>query len=213
MTDRTGDHAGGTINDFDLRAATWDDPAKVERARRVAEAIVAATAPTPTTTVFEYGAGTGLVSEALGARVGPVLLADSSAGMREAMVAKVADGRLRDARIVDLDLAAADVAVPDERFDLVVTVLTLHHVVELETVLGRLRELTASGGHLCVVDLDAEDGSFHGDGFVGHHGFDRDDLAAALRAAGFDRVKIDDCGVLERDGGAYPMFLAVASAA
>lgn len=207
-------HGGGDHSpDFDARAATWDDPAKMARARLVADAIVTATAPGPTTRLFEYGAGTGLVTEALADRVGPAMLADTSAGMREVMATKVRDGRLRDARIIDVDLADADAEPPDERFDLIVTVMAMHHVTEVDRVLGRFADLLAVGGHLCVVDLDAEDGSFHGEGFSGHHGFDRHDLTARLHAAGFDDVAMSDCGRLERDDGTYTMFLAVAGRA
>lgn len=197
--------------DFDARAATWDDPVKVARARQVADAIVGAVSPSTATTVFEYGAGTGLVTEALGERVGAAVLADTSAGMREVMASKVTDGRLRDdTRIVDVDLDAEEVELPTERFGLLVTVLTMHHVADLDRVLRRFAGMATPGGHLCVVDLDAEDGSFHGDGFTGHHGFERDDLVRRLVAAGLDEVTVSDCGVLERDEGTYPMFLAVA---
>src|SRR5690606_42045723 len=45
---------------FDEKAATWDDdPAKVERARVVADALRDAVPPGPTTRLLEYGAGTG----------------------------------------------------------------------------------------------------------------------------------------------------------
>lgn len=209
--DAQNDHGAAPGSDFDAKAATWDDEAKVARARLVADAIVSATAPGPRTTVFEYGAGTGLVTEALGDRIGPAVLADTSAGMREVMAAKVADGRLgAGTRIVDLDLDDAAAEMPTDRFDLVVTVLTMHHVADLDLVLRRFRELTAADGHLCIVDLDAEDGSFHGDGFGGHHGFDRDELAAQLHTAGFAEVEFSDCGEIRRDDGDYPMFLAVA---
>ncbi len=196
--------------DFDERAATWDDPAKVERSRFVADAVVAAVSPDRGTRLLEYGAGTGLFTEALAERVGPAVLADPSAGMRAVMATKVADGRLRDARITDLDLASDDVELPDEHFDLIVTVMVMHHVTELDLVFRRFRTLLAPGGKLCIVDLDAEDGSFHGEGFTGHHGFDRADLARRLRTAGFDRVEVSDCGRAERDDGTWPMFLAVA---
>lgn len=203
-------HDDGSYNaDFDARAATWDDPAKMARARDVADAIVAATSPGRTTRVFEYGAGTGLVTEALGRRVGPALLADTSAGMREVMSTKVLDGRLHDARITDVDLGSTDAVLPDERFDLIVSVLTMHHVVELDRVIGNFSRLLAPGGRLCIVDLDAEDGRFHGEGFHGHHGFDRDEFSARLRSAGFDDVSISDCGRMERDDGVFSMFLAV----
>jgi len=196
---------------FDERAATWDeDPAKVERAAVVADAIIATVPLSPATRLLEYGAGTGLVTQALRAHVGPVTLADSSEGMRAVMQAKVDAGTLTGARIWALDLATEP--PPDERFDLIVTVMALHHIAELAQVLARFGELLVPGGHLCIVDLDHEDGSFHGEGFAGHHGFRRDELADRLVAAGFGRATFQDCHEVVRDGAPYPLFLAVVPA-
>lgn len=193
---------------FDEKAATWDDdPAKVERARVVAEAIRATVPLDRSTRVLEYGAGTGLVTQALRDAVGPVTLADTSAGMREVMLAKIESGAIPDARVWDLDLSTG--SVPDERFDLVVTVMTLHHIDDVAPVLSAFATLVVAGGHLCVVDLDEEDGSFHGDDFDGHHGFDREALGAQLADAGFTDVTFRDCHQIERDGGRYPIFLGV----
>lgn len=198
-----------STDDFDEKAATWDaDPAKVERARVVADAVRATVPLDRSTRLLEYGAGTGLVTQALRDAVGPVTLADTSAGMRDVMQAKVAAGALRDATIWDLDLSQGP--VPDERFDLVVTVMTLHHIADLDPVLAAFRRLLEPGGHLCVVDLDEEDGSFHTEGFAGHHGFDRGDLQRRLTGAGFTGVTFRDCHHVERDGVRYPLFLAVA---
>lgn len=199
-------------NSFDEKAATWDDdPAKIERARAVARAIREDLPLDGSERLLEYGAGTGLVTEALRDAVGPVTLVDTSAGMREAMRAKVAAGAIPDARIWDLDLSVAP--VPDERFDLVVTVMTLHHIADLGPVLAAFAELLEEGGHLCVVDLEAEDGSFHSDDFHGHHGFERDDLAAQLAAAGFSDVAFRDCYRIDRDGVDYQVFLAIGTRA
>jgi len=92
-------------------------------------------------------------------------------------------------------------------------VLAMHHVADLDRVLGRFAAMLSPEGHLCVVDLDAEDGSFHGDGFGGHHGFERDDFAARLASVGFGTVAVSDCGEVQRDDGSYSMFLAVAQLA
>jgi predicted TPR repeat methyltransferase len=195
--------------DFDEKASTWDDdPAKVHRAAVVAEAIRRAVPCTPTTRLLEYGAGTGLVAQALADHVGAITLADPSAGMRSVMADKVAAGTLPvDARIWGLDLASDE--VPADRFDLVVTVMTLHHIHDLAPVLDGFAALLAAGGHLGVVDLEAEDGSFHSDDdFDGHHGFDRADLAAQLEAAGFEDVRFEPCHEVDKDGGTYPLFLA-----
>ncbi len=194
---------------FDERAATWDeDPAKVERATVVADAIVATVALGPTTRLLEYGSGTGLVTLALREHVGPVTLADTSQGMRAVMQAKVDAGTLTGARIWALDLATD--APPREQFDLIVTVMVLHHIADLARVLASFAALLAPGGHLCIVDLDHEDGSFHGESFAGHHGFRRPDLADQLAAAGFGEVSFQDCHEMVRDGVAYTVFLAVA---
>ena len=74
------------MTSFDERAATWDDdPAKVERARVVAAAIRSTLALQGSERLLEHGAGTGLLSEALGADVGSITMADTSAGMRQVM--------------------------------------------------------------------------------------------------------------------------------
>lgn len=192
---------------FDEKAATWDaDPAKVERAAAVARCIAAAVPLDPGMRVLEYGAGTGLVTQALRADVGPVTLADRSTGMREVMQEKIAAGALPDARVWALDLAAEP--PPDEQFDLLLTVLTLHHIPDLAAVLAGFATLLVPGGHLCIVDLDKEDGSFHGADFDGHQGFERSALARDLAAAGFPDTEFSDCTQLIRDGVAYPLFLA-----
>ena len=95
-----------STNHFDARAATWDDdPAKVERAKVVADKIWAAVPLDRSARMLEYGAGTGRVTQALRDFVGPVTLADTSAGMREVMRAKIEADAITDARVWDVDLA------------------------------------------------------------------------------------------------------------
>ena len=211
-----GGHGPELVHDgpgyFDQVAGSWDDdPAKVERARVVAEQIVAELGRSADTRLFEYGAGTGLVAEHLQHHVGALTLADNSVGMRDAMAAKVADGRLPGGtRIWDLDLATQ--AVPaGERFDLAVTVQVLHHVPDLDPVLAGFAALLEPVGQLCIVDLELEDGTFHGDGFGGHHGFRREQLGEQLEAAGFAGVTFQHAYDLEKNGHAYPLFLAIAT--
>ena len=201
-----------TSNSFDEKAATWDDdPAKVERSGSIARAIRDVVPLDGSERLFEYGAGTGLVAEVLRDAVGPVTLADTSAGMRAVMAAKVAAGTLADARIWDLDLSSAP--VPDERFDLVVTVMALHHIDDVAPVLAAFHTLLDPGGHLCVVDLDAEDGSFHTGEFHGHPGFERAGMASLLADAGFTDIAFRDGGSVDRNGVDYPLFLATCSPA
>lgn len=196
--------------DFDAKAATWDDdPAKRERAEAVADVIRAAVPLDSSMRLLEYGAGTGLVTQALRETVGPVTLADTSAGMREVLQSKIDAGALTDACIWDVDLAIED--VPAESFDLIVTVMTLHHIDDLATVLAGFAAMLDADGHLCIVDLEEEDGSFHGEGFHGHRGFARAALADDLAAAGFTDIGFADCHHVVRDGVRYGLFLATSS--
>lgn len=205
----------GDTRHFDAQATSYDDPEKARRAHEVAQAVVAAgaAAPGPTGTVrlLEYGAGTGLVTQALSTLVHGLsaTLADASSGMREVMEGKVASGALPvDARIVHLDLEQEP--APAERFDLVVSSLVLHHVRDLDRVLAGFAELLDDGGHLCVADLDSEDGSFHETvhDFHGHDGFDRRELADRMRRAGFTQVSVADCTSIDKEGTTYAVFLA-----
>lgn len=202
---------------FDDRAATWDDdPAKVERGQRAADAVAEAVELDDTTRLLEYGAGTGLAAQALVGRVGQITLADPSEGMRAVMQAKVEDGTFPSStRVWDLDLATDE--APDDRFDLAIALMSLHHVEahRIDTVLEGLATLLTPCGHLAVVDLEEDAaGDFHQhlDDFEGSHGFRRDDLTDRLTAAGFTDVTFSPCGTLDKDGQTFGLFLAVATA-
>ena len=203
------DHPGH--GSFDERARDWDDDTKVARGRAVASLVRDLVTVDDTTRLLEYGAGTGLATQFLAeGPLGPVTLADPSSGMREVMAEKVADGRLpANARIWDLDLATDE--RPGDQFDLLVTVMTLHHVTDLVPVLTGFANLLADDGRLCVVDLESEDGSFHADtDFDVHDGFRREDLQRWLESSGFAKVSFHEAGEVDKDGRAYPLFLALA---
>jgi ubiquinone/menaquinone biosynthesis C-methylase UbiE len=200
------------VSVFDEKAATWDDdPTKVERARVVAQAIREVVPASPTTRLLEYGAGTGLLSEELVGHVGSITLVDPSTGMREVMAAKVESGRLPgDSHIWDLDLAVDP--VPEDRFDLVTSLMTLHHVSDVVRVLKAFSEMLADGGRLALVDLVEEDGSFHDEGFAGHNGFDTAKLAQDVRASGLSDVAVrENLHHVEKEGRQYPLFLLTAT--
>ncbi|ABS28217.1 class I SAM-dependent methyltransferase [Anaeromyxobacter sp. Fw109-5] len=203
-------------SDFDSRARTWDDDtAKRERARSVADAIAARVPALSGSRVLEYGAGTGLLGLALQPLVAEVTLADSSREMLAVAQEKIAARGLRNARTLHLDLAAGP--PPELRFDLICTLMTLHHIPDTDGILGAFRELLPKAGAVCIADLDREDGSFHGPGFSGHNGFDRAELRARLEHGGFRNVKIDLVAEVRKDTAAgpriYPVFLAIAEKA
>jgi ubiquinone/menaquinone biosynthesis C-methylase UbiE len=194
------------MTDFDARAETWDDVGKVKRAEEVAAAMRLAVPLRRSMKALEYGAGTGLLSFCLRDALGPITLADSSAGMRAVAERKIAAANERDMRVIDLDLMRDP--VPAERYDLVYSMMTLHHVPDVPRALAAFHSLLNPGGWLCHADLDAEDGSFHGPEVDVHHGFERGTLRSWLAAAGFVDVSVGDCGCIEHGGRSYSIFLA-----
>ena len=205
--------SAGPASDFDARAATWDDdPSKVERAKAVAEAIAREVPLSPSMRALEYGAGTGLLSFLLREQLGEITLADLSDGMLDVARGKIAAAGDPRMRAVRLDLSAGD-AVPGE-FDIVYSLMTLHHIPDTDGILRRFHDVLAQRGVLCIADLDTEDGSFHGDGFDGHKGFDRATLRAKAIAAGFADVRFTTAYEMHKEAGGrmrtFPIFLMVA---
>lgn len=194
------------ITDFDARAESWDDAGKLKRATDVAAAIRRAVPLSRSMKALEYGAGTGLLSFCLRDELGPITLADSSAGMRAVAERKIAAANISNMRVIDLDLTQDP--VPSDRYDLIFSMMTLHHVPDVPRVLADFRSLLNQGGWLCHADLDAEDGSFHGPEVDVHHGFDRRTVREWLISAGFTGVSVDDCCDIEHGGHRYSIFLA-----
>jgi len=205
---------GGGRSDFDSRAKDWDDdPAKIERANAVAAAIVREVPLADSMRALEYGCGTGLLSFALRSRIGDVTLADVSDGMLAVAAEKVAAARDAHMHPRKIDLVADP--LPTERYDVIYSLMTLHHIPDTDAVLGKFRAVLAPGGFLCIADLDTEDGCFHGAGFDGHLGFDRDTLAAKAMRAGFRTVRFTTaCEITKAVDGSmrtFPVFLMVAA--
>ena len=197
-----------TTTDFDARAQSWDDADKIKRAEDVAAAMRRVIPFSRSMKALEYGAGTGLLSFCLRDALGPITLADSSAGMRAVAERKIAAADARDLRVIDLDLMHDP--VPVERYQLIFSMMTLHHVPDVPRVLGAFHSMLDPGGWLCFADLDAEDGSFHGPEVEVHHGFERATLRSWLATAGFADISVGDCCTVTHHGQNYSVFLAVA---
>ncbi len=197
--------------DFDARARTWDDdPMKTARALAVANAIRTRIPDLDGMSGFEYGCGTGLLSFALQSRLQKITLADSSTGMLGVLREKIAASGIANMTPVQLDLTTDP--RPEQRFDLIYSLMTFHHIRNTDAILRDLYALLCQPGYLCIADLDSEDGTFHGDDFSGHNGFDRHDLAQRAERAGFRNIGFSTVfevckGMPERS---YPVFLMTA---
>jgi ubiquinone/menaquinone biosynthesis C-methylase UbiE len=196
--------------DFDEKARQWDsDPAFIERGQRIAAMIRSRVPLTTGMRALDVGCGTGLLSLPLANELGHITCIDTSQGMLDVLDEKIAAGHLTNLTIRRHDLSADD--LPGDRFDLIMSSMTLHHVKDTGAMLDAFAAHLQSGGWLCVADLDREDGSFHGEGAEVHHGFERDAIARAASGAGFADISFETVFSItkEQDGAArgYPVFL------
>ena len=89
--------------------------------------------------------------------------------------------------------------------------MALHHVPDTDAAMEHLAALLDPGGQIAIVDLEAEDGSFHTDpGEPVLPGFERDDLRRRAEAAGFRDVDFRPAWDVAKNGRAYPLFLVTA---
>lgn len=198
---------------FDAKALQWDaNPVFRERGQKIAQAIRQAVPLHPQMSALDYGSGTGLLSFPLKDELGAILLADSSNGMLDVVSKKIAEQGVRNMTAVKLDLLTDP--LPAQRFDLIYTSMTLHHVPDTDHILRVFHDLLQPGGYLCIADLDKEDGSFHGPEVDVHHGFERTDLMRRAEKAGFEDIRFQTVFSIakEQQTGTrdYPVFLLTA---
>lgn len=202
------------MTDFDARAKDWDsDPMKVDRARRVAEAIRKALPLRRSMTALEYGCGTGLLSFFLQNEFASITLADNSQGMLDVLSDKIKVAKTAHMHPVRLDLAVD--SLPAQKFDVTYSLMVLHHILGTDVVLHKFYEILKPDGWLIVADLDKEDGSFHTDGSTDvHHGFARNELQKRVEAAGFTEVHFSNSYEIKKEideeQRTFPVFLMTA---
>jgi ubiquinone/menaquinone biosynthesis C-methylase UbiE len=208
MADKSAAH-------FDAMAAEWDsEPRRVELMKAVGEQVVRQVHPTGQMDVLDYGCGTGLLGLYLLPHVRSVTGADSSEGMLAVLREKIARLGSGKVKAVHLDLERDN--PPAGRFDLIVVGMALHHMADVEKVLGAFFQILRPGGVLCLADLDTEPGIFHGPDFqdlgVQHFGFDREQLKALLVRIGFREPRDVTAHTIRKpvEGGQdrdFPVFL------
>ena len=199
------------MENFDLRAKDYDTDKRLKRAKAVADEIREHIVDGHRKSAIEYGCGTGLVGIQLVHEFKTLLFVDSSMGMIERVNQKLNELKNPAASALCCDFMNH---IPQGlQADYIFSSLVLHHIKDTEKILKRLHNALCSGGHLLIVDVDKEDGSFHAKypDFDGHNGFDQDFLAKLAVNTGFAEVKSQTFyhgskTVDERDA-AYSLFI------
>lgn len=192
----------------------WDaDVYRIYRTQKVARALANALAPAGTENALEVGAGTGVVTMIMAPKLAHLTALDPKSGMLGMLREKLAR---RPQYPVEVVVGKAPEQIPDDQYDLVYSVLTMHHVADVPGMLKGIAPHVQSGGRIAIADLDVEDGSFHyeSDGVL-HHGFDRAEFGNWLQAAGFAEPVFSTAFTVRRADehdaeSVYPIFLVIA---
>jgi tRNA (cmo5U34)-methyltransferase len=204
------------INEFDNKAAEWDkNPMHWDRSRAIAEEIRKRILLNKQMKALEFGAGTGIASFLLKDFVKEITLIDNSSEMVRITIEKIEATKAKNLSVLNIDLEHNDVNGLSG-FDLIFTQMVLHHVDDVEAIISKFGNLLKPGGYLAIADLYEEDGSFHGEGFTGHKGFDPEYLATLLSKNKFNGIIHKSCFIIDREISEketrkYPVFLITAS--
>jgi tRNA (cmo5U34)-methyltransferase len=186
------------MNEFDIKAAEWDkNPMHWDRSMAIAKDIIKHIPLNAEMTALEYGAGTGITSFLLKDRLKEITMMDNSSEMVKIMNEKIDAAKAKNLKALFFDLENNLYTI--KKFDLVLTQMVLHHVTDIENIIRRFFKLLNPGGYLAIADLYPEDGSFHGEGFKGHPGFNVEKLVAILAKNQFINISHKLCFVINKE--------------
>ena len=197
---------------FDEKARDWDkDPGKIERSKIFAREIIEYTGGEKLQKALEFGSGTGLASFHLKDAFKSITLADTSEGMLEVLKEKISNEKINNMTPVLIDASRGLSGL--EGFDIIFTLLVLHHVKDLDRTFADFYSSLNPGGIIFIGDLITEDGSFHykDPEFDGYLGFNPEELRDQLSAKGFEMDTEKIFYTIQREHNSvrkeYPLFL------
>ena len=197
---------------FNELAKDWDnDSLKTERAITFAKEITNSIKPKKTWNALEFGCGTGLLSYQLKDVFDTITLVDNSEGMIDVLEEKIQKNDIPNFKPLILDLLEDNLNIGP--FNIIYTLMTLHHIPELNKILNIFNSLLKTDGYLCIADLVKEDGSFHYEypDFDGHNGFDKNELSEFLTNNRFKVEYYNICYEIkkESENKTFPLFLMI----
>jgi 2-polyprenyl-3-methyl-5-hydroxy-6-metoxy-1,4-benzoquinol methylase len=185
------------MNEFDLKAAGWDqNPIVWDRAEAIANEIKRLIPLNKQMTALEFGAGTGVTSFILKDSLKEIILMDNSSEMVKIMKNKIKTSGVKNLTALNFNLEQSD--FKNAKFDLIFNQMVLHHITDIKDIITKFYNLLNPGGYLAIADLYSEDGSFHGEGFTGHKGFDIEKLSASIKKQGFTDISHRKCYTINK---------------
>lgn len=157
--------------------------------------------------VMDFGAGTGLISSHVAPLVQKIIALDISESMLNQLLSKPE----LQGKVQVLCQNILDKPV-DEKFDLIMSAMAMHHVDNADKLIQRFSEHLKPGATVALADLDKEDGGFHPADTKGvfHLGFERKEFQTLLERHGFKDVCFHTTHTVVKEGKEFPIFLALA---
>ena len=193
---------------FQAKASNWDASLmRQQLSSAIGTAIVQQIPLNTQMQVMDFGAGTGLLTAPIAARVSHVTAVDTSAAMLEKLSIKTAiNGNVS---AVCQDITSQPL---EKKFDLIISAMAMHHVENTDHLITTFSTHLSPGGRIALADLDKEDGTFHPADTEGvfHHGFERETLQTILEDKGFVDVQFHTAHTVDKEDKRYPIFLVIA---
>lgn len=197
-------------NDFFMHKAESYEKVnhRVANVENIANAMLQSIDFLPSMKIMDFGSGTGLLLE----KIAPSVRKVSAVDISKSMNAQLEQKRERlacELEIIELDLSREFL---DREFDGIISSMTMHHVVDIESMLSKFHSMLNENGFIAIADLDTENGSFHTeDTGVFHFGFDRKELINTAIKAGFNGVEVKPASIVKKPQGDFPVFLLTAT--
>lgn len=195
-------------DNFDNQAHLWDQkPMHVERAKAVADQLLKQAAQSSDCTALEFGCGTGLLGFTLLPHLGHLTFCDISQPMLYQVEQKISFLNITNATTLQADLTQAP--IEGKKYDLIFSLMTLHHIADLDSTIKNLTTMLSDCGTLCIADLDEDDGSYHKNSFTEHNGINRDMLRRLFSEQGLKQIEVSVPFIIKRENELrrYPVFL------
>lgn len=201
-------------NYFDSLASSWDqDPMKIERSRTTAEYCKKAPLKVKKR-LLDFGGGTGLLSVYLHDSFDQITIVDTSEEMLRVAQEKIQEAKIPNIKTLKIN---NDISEVDGNCSTIITLMTLHHISDVDEFFNSASKFLDSHGALIIADLYQEDGSFHKhvQEFNGHNGFEIQELSKKLENAGFEVVQVCKYFEIKKkinpdEERTFPLFFLVA---
>jgi len=195
------------MSTFDIRAKEWDKKdIRVNGAKTIADAIEKEINLNKGMDIIDFGVGTGLLGFKIAKKVKQVYGVDTSAGMIATLKEKNSD------KLSIIPILQDIISKPlTQKFDGLVSSMTLHHVEDLDRFFKTIFSNLKDGGFIAIADLESEDGTFHSDNSgVHHYGFSEKELCAIVQQSGFKDVHIKNINTIKKPHRNFGIFLLTA---